>query len=1182
MKCTCSKYPAKFGLAFCTAFMILLFAAVLPAQTFYGSILGTITDSSGGVIPGANITLTNIGTSENRTMVSDNNGAYRFVNLVPGRYRLDVEMAGFKRLTREPIEVTVEAAVRINAVLQVGNISETVEVSSQTPLLQTESSSVSQVVEGRHVLEMPLNGRNLMSLVGLVAGVVPQGGMSGNPLGNQQSSTMGSHTANQGWNNYQMGGGIAGQSASFLDGSPINVIGQGGNPQALVPTQDAIQEFRVVNNNVSAEFGRYSGGIVNMTTKSGANGFHGSAYEFLRNRALNANNFFSNASGQPKPSWVQNQYGVTLGGPVIKDKTFFFFSWENYNVRQGVPSLNFVPTAAQRTGNFGSTAVYDPLTTCGYANNPACAGGVVTRTKFANNVIPSNRIDPVADRITNIIKYWPMPNVSQSGGNFFSQPVTGGDTSSYNGRIDHNISDKQRLFGRFTFFKTKDISYNPMLNQNGNPAATNKTYHIVVGDTYTFTPTTFLDFRASYLRENYEDRPPSYGTDLTQFGPSWTSLDKLVQFHFLPKVVVTGLYGFGSQNNYTDRRWNNSVLSGSITKLQGRHTLKFGGEVRLLDMSMVINGQATGQFNFNSAFTSSNGSTAGSAGGNPFASFLLGDVQTGVIANALMTATYNWYQGYYFTDTFQVSKKLTLNLGIRWELPGAFAERHDLATVLQPDAVDPLSQSTGMSLKGQLALTNSQQYPDRTLLKVKHNLFAPRVGFAYRVTDNTVIRGGYGIAYLPTNVNGASPAYSPIINAILNMAPSVNNAGLYPAATLNCPFPADGIVGNTQQAILQPPVSLSALEGQAVNGMIPDQPYPYMQQWNLVFEHQFPGNTLIEMAYAGARGTHLAIGTGSSNSGVNLNQLPSQYFSMGQDLLTAVPNPMYGKLPSSSPLNKPTISKGQLLVPHPQFQGFVSAGMQVGDTIYHAMMVKTEKRFGSGGVLMANYTWAKMIGTSDQQNATIEIANLGLVQDYNNFRGERSLLSFDVPHRAVISYVLDAPFGKGKKYLSGTTGALGKLVSGWGVNGIISFRSGFPLALTAQANSLSSSFYSGTIRPNRVAGCNPIISGSAQSRLSKWFDTSCFSQPGSFSFGNESRTDPNLRSAGQNNFDFALFKTTHITETVNVQFRAEIFNLFNRVQFGPPGIQVGNSSFGVVSSQVNQPRQIQFALRLTF
>jgi hypothetical protein len=406
------------GLAIMAMFALL--SSPLEAQSYYGSIVGTVSDASNAVIPGATVTLTNIGTKEKRTAETDAAGSYRFVNLVPAEYRLEVEMAGFKHLTREPIAIAVEAVARIDAKMEVGAVTDTIEVTAQTPLLQTESSSMSQTVEGRQAAEMPLNGRNAMNLIALVPGVVPQGSSAGAAVGNQQAADTGTHTHVQGWGNYQIGGGIAGQSAMFLDGTPLN-MGGGGNSIGLVPSQEMVQEFRVATSNVSSEFGRFSGGVVNMVSKTGTNDWHGSAYEYIRNKVLNANYFFMNAAGKPRGAWVQNQFGGSFSGPIIKDKTYFFFNAERYVLKVGTPSLVTVPTAAMKAGDFSALGnIYD------------IRNG---RTQFTNNIIPSNRFDYTANVITNVLKYWPDPNTNLSGGNYASQAASGGDQTQYNVRI---------------------------------------------------------------------------------------------------------------------------------------------------------------------------------------------------------------------------------------------------------------------------------------------------------------------------------------------------------------------------------------------------------------------------------------------------------------------------------------------------------------------------------------------------------------------------------------------------------------------------------------------------------------------------------------------------------------------------------------------------------------------------
>jgi hypothetical protein len=1170
---------------------VALLAMPLLAQST-GSIVGTVKDSTGAVIPGATVTLTNLGTADKRTAVTEGNGSYRFLNLPPANYRLDFELKGFKHLTREPVTVPVERAVLIDAALELGNISETVEVTAETPLMDTQSATLSQVVEAKTVQEMPINGRNVMNLLGLVPGVVPQGSTVGHTINSNQSA---GHTNNQAFNNYQIGGGIAGHSSAYLDGAPT--IGLGGNSVQLIAMQDAVQEFRVATNNVGVEYGRFGGGVVNMATKSGTNEFHGSAYEYFRNKVLNANDFFANAAGQPRPAFNQNQYGITLGGPLRKDKTFFFFGWERFKAIIGQTQLAFEPTDAERTGDFSadlgaSTGVINPCT-----GQPVLKGqifdplttrtvdGKTCRDPFAGNKIPANRIDFTANVMANVLKYWRSPNTNLPGGNFSNSPTAGGTQQQFNGRVDENLSDRHRLFARFTYWRVNDISMSRQSNLTGGAASNQNTHQAVLGDTYSFSPTLVMENRLSFLRGYYDDNPPSDGFDLSQFGPPWASLNGLVTFRQLPGPTVTGYFGGGSRGwqgmNVLSRNYRDTwALSSNMTKISGRHTIKFGGEVRLMDQSPISMSNSSGIFNFNNDFTSYNGTTTANAAGMAYASFLLGNPTSGTLGTAQMAAQYAWYQGYYLGDAWQVNNKLTLNYGVRWELPGAYAEKHDAATVLLPDKTDPLSSATGLSLKGQLALVNSTDWPDRTTQTQKYNIIVPRIGFAYRLTNSTVVRAGYGISTLPMDLSGGAPSNSPILSASTRMNTSVNNAGLIPLNTLSNPFPAGGVVGTVQQSILLPAgrsYNLAGLEGLSISGPVPGQPYAYMQQWNLNIQRELGAGLILEIGYAGAKGTHMPLGS------LGLNQLDSKYFSMGSALTaTAATNPLAGKVVSTSSFYK-TITQGQLLRPYPQFTNVTNSSNNSGISNYHAMQVRLEKRFGAAGVVQGNYTWSKSMGDLDTTASNLELRTIGAYQDYSNPRAEYSLSASDVPHRLVSSYVLELPIGKGKRFAAGATGLVGGLISGWSINGIVNFQSGFPLSLIAASNTLSNSFGAGAIRPNRVAGCDPVKTGRAQDRYSQWFNTACFQQPGSYSFGNEGRVDPVLRNHGVNNIDLTLGKSTAITERVKLVFKTEFFNLFNRVQFSlKDSTTLGSSTFGVSAAQYNYPRMIQFALRLIF
>jgi len=1134
----------------------------LQAQTFYGSVVGNVADSNGAVVPNARVLLINLGTSERRTLETDTDGNFKFVNLVPGNYRVELEKAGFKRLTREPVVVEVQGAVRLDLRLEVGDVTQLVEVTAQTPLIQPETTSLGQIVDSRKVQEMPLNGRNVLNLVSLVPGVVPQGQSMQNPTGTNIFA----------WGNYQIGGGAANQSATFIDGASVNVSYV--NLTSLVPTQDAIQEFRVQTNNLSAEFGRFTGGVINLTSKSGTNLYHGSAYEFLRNKVLNANTFFNNRSHIGRPAFTQNQFGGNVGGPVFKEKLFFFSSYEGFRQRQGQSFLFSVPTEAMRNGDFSALTarIYDPLTTCGRLGNPACAkdangADIITRQPFADNKIPANRLDPTAKILSNL---WAKPNLPGTVFNYATNASIGGNNDQINVRMDYNLSEKQRLFGRYTRWSNLSLPIDPYKTQTyiDRGPETFVTHQFVLADTYTFSQNTIADFRIGWLRFIYDRTPESLGVDLTSFG--WpASLNRQVAFQHIPTPCVQGytdVFCTNGTGSTIIARNDNQSFAASLTRITGRHTLKFGGEARRLPHNYAQSNNPSGFFNFNNLFTAVN-PFAPAGTGIGFASFMLGYGADGNINTPALVAGMQRYQGYFINDTFQVNRRLTLNYGLRWELPSPWTERFDRLVVFQPDVQNPLTRATSLAPRGNVALVNSPDRSDRLLEERHWKLFAPRLGFSYRFAEKTVVRGGYGIFYLPNDVAFSTAPNGSPVNTLATPWVSTIDGSVTPVERLSNPFP---------NGILQPPGKSSnyqnILLGQGFTLPLESQPYGYNQQFNLNIQHELKEGTLVEIAYAGAKGTHLP-------ANQQLDQLPVEFLSQGTRLQEQVTNPFFGLI-TAGPLAARTVARGQLLRPFPQFNGVTQASIANRDSIYHSMQLKVERRFRAGGSLLGSYTWAKFITNTDTLTGWLEASGPGGVQNNYDLRNERSLASFDVPHRLVISYVLDLPFGRGQKLLGSLSGPADKLLSGWGVNGVYTAQSGFPLRFGTAAN-LTNSFGGGS-RPNVVAGCDPQLSGSAQSRLNRWFNTSCYAPPAAFTFGTASRVDPKLRAHGINNFDFALFKRTKLTERIGMEFRSEFFNLFNRVQFGFPGQALGNPQFGVVSSQLNNPRLAQFALRLTF
>jgi len=1122
---------------------ILAVSSPLQPQSFYGSILGTVTDSSGAVVPGASVTVTNIGTNEVYPVPSNAEGDYSTVNLVPATYNVEVTKAGFKRFLSDRVTIGVGAVVRVDAVLIVGALSETVKVTAETPLFQTDTSAISQEINGVLVRQLPLNGRNVMNLIDIVPSVVPAGSSAGSTGLNQ-----GTRSGNQGWGNYQIGGAIQGQSVEYVDGSPINVLG--GNTVALVMTQDAVQELSIITSDASADFGRSAGGVVNMTSKSGTDAWHGSVYEYFANTDLNANNFFNNRLGAARPQDNQNQYGVVFSGPIRKDKAFFFFGWEGFAKNIGESSPTNVPTQIMRNGVF-TNSITDPLGNCNIVNDPGAGTWTIT------NLWQGACGDPLAHIIMN---YYPLPNTSGAFNWFLTTPIAN-HQNQYNGRFDYSISSRHRLFGRYTYWALHDTGFSEFNDSGGWPTANgyviNHSQQVVSGDTYTFSPTTVLDVRITYVRQYSPNYPDSVSINESQFGPAYAALAPQMSIHVLPVFSLNGihnLYNFGNITGYSVNWWNTYGTNANLIKIVGRHSLKFGTELRLMDQSGTgFDGSGSGHYTYSTTYT-----------GDEWASFLMGyptQIQFGSINT---TASYNYYQAYYATDTWQARPKLTLNLGLRYELPGAVAERNNRATVLLPHAVDPYTGATGT-----LTLVDSPLYSHRSTVLPKHDLLAPRLGFAWRLSNNTAIRGGYGISWLPPDLTGVLPSSSLVNSA----STQVNVTGALPTPLQNLyPKTLNRPIGRTNPGFMTLYCCTASLNN--ISGPVPQQNFPWVQQWNLTASHGFKGNWMAEVGYSGLKGRNLP-GIGHS-----LDELSSKYFSMGSALL------------NSTTLNGIPMTVGQSLRPYPFYSNVSDTAEFYAHSNYNSLQAKLVRRFSSGGTLLATYTWSKNLGNTDTLNGFLEAKpsaqtstqGEGAIQDYNNLNGEYSLLSYNVNQRAVISYVLNLPFGKGQKFANNLARPFDRLISGWNVDGITTLQSGFPVFLTeASSNPLTQFFGGGTLRPNVVPGCDKKISGTAVSRLNRWFNTPCFTFPGNYTFGNEPRADANITSEGIENYDFAAMKSTNISgERINLQFRAEFFNIFNRVQFAPPVNQQGSSNFGQILSQVNQPREIQFSLRVNF
>ena len=1172
----------------------------LAAQGTAATVSGFVTDASGANLPNATVTYTNVATGVSGTAQANGNGLYRISGLLPGTYRATVTMPGFKTSVRENLDLQIEAQVTVNYALDVGATSETVQVNADAQILESTSPTVSQVIEGRQVEDTPLNGRNTMNLVALTPGVIPQGGTQGAASNNANG---GAFTNANSFGNYSIAGGLSAQGSIYLDGAPLNAIE--GNAVAFVITQDAVQEFRVESSVVNAQYGQFGGGVITFGTKSGGNQLHGSLYEYFRNTVLNANTFFNNLHGITRPKFNQNQFGATVGGAIKKDKLFFYTSYEGYRLAEGVINTGRVPTPAELQGDFtADPKVINPVPTLGpqvapgvyaYAQyNQVQCGGVLNKFCIGAPVNPGDAVaDPTSIYLADTLHYFPAPNVT-NGGASVNYLANGKANSFFNQetlRLDYNLSNRQKLFARYTRFdRTQDPTqfYNNPLGPQAFTGVGATTTQYVFGDTVTLNPTTVVDVRLSYLRYFSYLQPANTNVNVAQFdGASkagfWAGASKEIPPYFQDILITNNTtFPYTGLDQDAQQPLNLYTFFGNLTKVLGRHSLNIGAEFRqgeeyffnypFLGGAFIFAGTSTAcipaagpsSLTFQDAAHTVLNKYCGAPGGpptnlviptsgaTPVADFISG--QFAATPSGFSTikppSVLNHYAGVFVNDTFSLSPKLTITAGVRYELPGSFYEKNDNNAVIIPGQANPL------------VLVNSAGYAGRGDLQAHHTLFSPRVGFSFAPYTGTTVRAGYSLAYIGQDTAyQASPVYSSVNNPSTFVPPSyLLCAPLGFTAGNNCNNA--GTVAKT--AIIQPPgragyaANPTLFYGQNISGRDPFSSFPYLQQWNANVQQSLPGNAVMQLAYLGARGTHLVV-----NSTFDINQVPD----------TATIGPAT-----------------QATRPYPLFQNVNLNSPFIGDTIYHSAQVTFTKRFTSGGTLLGNYSWSKFLGDAESTTSQVESHTEGVIQDYTNLRAERSYVSFDVPQRLVISYILDLPVGKGKRFLGNADGLFNSVVSGWNATGINTFQSGFPLALISSPNAVSAAFGGGTPRPNVVGGCpqkaNIGYVTAAQQQTST-FNLSCFSAPSATGvvanyFGNQPRTSGILRTQGTDNWDFSVGKTTPIHENLNLLFRAESFNVTNRVQFGDPGLTVGSSQFGVPTQLANLPRTFQFSLRVDY
>jgi hypothetical protein len=1122
--------------------VLALCPSVLFAQSFTGTITGTVKDVSGACIPHATVTITNLQTSRQDTITTDLEGRYTSLPLPPGEYRVDAGLQGFKRAART-VPVQINSTIVIDFSLEVGALTDEVEVRADATLLETSSGTVGKLVDNRRILELPLNTRNVYSLIFLTPGV------AGN-IGNNYNSM--SYTVN-GARPTMMDTVIDGVTASFPTVNGFTGI-------SVFPSVDAIQEFKVLGANYPAEYGRSLGSVLNVVYKSGTNDFHGSAYEFFRDSALDSNNYFAKRAGTPLSDYQRSQFGGVAGGPIVRGRTFFMGSYEGLREQRQSQTTTTVPTLLQRQGDFSQTLaqngqlirIFDPFST---RANPA--GGFV-RDQFDGNRIPTGMIDPVA---RNVLNYYPLPN--QAGNavtgaqNYFATGNAELDVNNIDGRVDHQLSDRNKMFVRYSYRTTfsAPASFFPadIAVAEGRVNEQNRAHNFVTDFNRTMSNTTVLNARLGFARTLFIFDNQGLGFQPSSLGLP-TSIDENVDRLMFPRFGVSGMVSLGG-NDHRYNAFMSYTAAASLTKVRGAHGLKFGFEGRMLRVN-VWEARSAGTFNFRANETQGpTPTTASSTAGYGMASFLLGFGQPNdvLIQNWKNVAANSFYWAGYVQDDWRVNSRMTVNLGLRYDIDVPRTERYDRMNYFDPDARSPLAgQVAGVpDLKGGVVFVgvdgNSRyQYNWDT------NNIAPRLGLSYQVDQKTVVRAGYSHIYGPSN-QGAQGTVGPFGFRTENLwVTSID--GITPLNLLKNPYP-NGFVpspGSSQGLLTQAGANLQAV--------LQDTPSPWTRQFNVNVQRELPWAMFVEAAYVGTRGYDLSI---AGESGRSLNQLDPQYMSLGSQLNQQVPNPFYG-IVNNGVLTQPTVARGQLLRPYPQFTDIIplyAAGARSG---YDALQMTGRKRLTEGLMFEGSYTYARAreIGMSHQNSYDVEAS--------------WALASYDIRHRFVLSYLYELPFGQGRRFASGASGLVNALIGGWQFNGITTLQSGTPLAITANN---TAGIFGARTQPNNN-GADPRLSGPVEDRLNRYFDTTVYSQPAAFTFGNEPIFSPVLRAPSLTNFDLSFFKNFDIRGAMKAQFRFEALNAFNTVQFSGPNTSVTSTSFGVITGQANAPRQLQFGLKL--
>ena len=1096
--------------------LLVALCSALAAQSNQASISGVVTDEQGAVIPSARISAINSATQSRSDTVTNGSGFYSLPSLPIGEYTVAVENPGFRRSVSQGVTLTTGQSMELNLQMQVGQVSETVKVTSEAPLVETRTSDVTQLIDAKSIQSIPLGNRRTLNVIKLTGAAVFV----------RYNNTPGNANPD-----FSLAGGRTQSQMFWIDGGAGQNLRIGQGQINLDPPVETVSEIRVLSNNNSAEFGGSAGGVIVETTKSGTNEFHGSGYEYLRNDAMDAPGFFAPVTnGQKvKPRLRYNVFGATMGGPIRHGKTFFFGAYEGQRLRTGGIDTLTVPTALQRAGDFSQTfnaqgrqtVIYDPAST-------RLVNGAYVRDAFLGNRIPTPQLDPVALRLMD---YYPLPNRTTDitgSNNFRGNYVTSSDADFYMAKIDHSFTERDKLTGRYFYNggPTRNSSVYAIPAAEPRTGADNSQHYAYGSWTRTISPTLVSDLRFTYIRRSFHLISAGLGGDY----PSKLGLQGVPDTAF-PRFSPAGFSSLGatSQERQQSPIEQQQIVE-NVTKISGKHSLKFGVEVRHSRNHEFNLQTVSGSFSFS---TQPTGLPGNAATGSGIASLLVGfptnfsQLQTQELDRS------SWYLAGFAQDDWRVNRSLTLNLGVRWETDTPMVDKRDRMNSFDPRQINPVSGTPGVvKFLGRDGYRSTPYNGD-------WNNFAPRIGFAWKIlgSERTVIRGGYGIF-------SAHPFDAGVPNAValgFSISKDLNspNNGITAPFFLRDGVPATGAAApELNDSFGAVPVGTNA--NTAVPFFEENRRTGYSQQFNIGVQRQLSSSSVVELTFLGNLARKLA------STSISINQIAPNIL-----------GPQH---------------QSQRDRPYPQFSNVTIQSPTLGLANYYGAMIRFQKRYSNGLNLGANYTWSRFFDNTNEVGATVGDNGTPYSNFYDRAR-DYGPSANDIRHRGVVHFVYELPFGTGKRWLN--SGPLRYIVGGWSIADLTSIQSGAPFTVTTQTNT-TNSFSAGALRADVLRDPNL---GSDERSVSRWFDTSAFTQPAAFQFGNQGVGV--IRAAGLVTFDISVLRAFHIKEKLGMEVRGEFFNALNKTNFDVPGRVLGGAGFGVITGS-NSARQVQVGARFSF